>query len=157
MNRKLQLSIAVIVVIMAVVLLVFISINGNNKTNRLNEKRTEYTTELKPDQMYADPYQLHLVFEKLSGFELEDVQKNKKITYYIYNFTNESENQYKDVFLSFCEKLKENGYEQVAATADGAGYINQYELLYDDMHYMVYTECAPDKVVLSVVDYNEDV
>lgn len=157
MNKKIHLIISAIIIISAATITLFTTIQGIKNEDVLNQARIENTTKTPPTKDLADPYTIHYMFENMSGYKLKETQKNKKITYYIYDLTDKDTNQDQDVFLPFCEKLKENGYEEIAATADGAGYINQYELLYDEMHYMIYTEYAPDKVVLSVVDYNEDV
>lgn len=157
MRKKIHLIISAIIIISAATITLLTTIQDIKNGDALNQARIENTTKIPPTKDLADPYKIHYIFENMSGFKLKETQKNKKITYYIYDLTDNDTNQDQDVFLPFCEKLKENGYEEVTTSADGAGYINQYELLFDDMHYMVYTECAPDKVVLSVVDYNEDV
>lgn len=159
MSKKIQLTIATLVIMVMVTIIILTTYHDNTEViANINQERTEDTTKEAPaDPNFADPLKLHYVFEDMSGFKLKQIEKNKKITYYIYEFTNEDDNQEKDVFLDFCKELEKNGYVQVSSSADGAGYIQQYELLYQDLHFMVFTESSPDKIVLSVVDYNEEI
>lgn len=156
MNKKKQLILAAVVLALAAAGLFYMSVQDKRDPVVLNRERTEETTTEAPAPEFSDAYNLHVVFEDMSGYELKETQKNKKMTAYIYKFTSEDGNQEKDVFADFCKELSQNGYIEVSQIADGTGYRNQYELLYEDIHFMVYTESSPDKIVLSVVDYNEE-
>lgn len=157
MNKKIQLFIAAIIIVIAIIAFYFITIHNRGNSLEVNPVRTDATTYIAPDNEYTDPEELHLLFEQMSGFELDEIEANKKMIAYIYKFTNQDKNQTEDVFRDFCDKLELNGYKKISETIDGSGYMNQYELLYKNYHLMIFTESSPNKVVLSIVDYNKEV
>ncbi len=127
----------------------------DNNDNRTNTPRIIETAKSRPPEEYLDIDNLHLIFEEISSLELSETQKNKKLTTYIYQCTPTGKTQDQNVFADFGRLLEENGYKLISESADGNGYINQYELLFQEIHYMIYTESSPDKIALSVLNYNE--
>lgn len=121
-----------------------------------NKPRTTYTTEQLPDETYRNPETLHILFEKMSGLQLDNEVQEKKLTVYNYKFTPDDANQDSDIFLKFGKKLQENGYDHISETADSDGYKNQFELYYDKIHFMIYTESSPDTIKLSILNYNDN-
>ena len=121
-----------------------------------NKPRTTYTTQQLPDETYRNPETLHILFEKMSGLQLDNEVQEKKLTVYNYKFTPDDANQDSDIFLKFGKKLQENGYDHISETGDSDGYKNQFELYYDKIHFMIYTESSPDTVKLSILNYNDN-
>ena len=119
-----------------------------------NQLRTQPTTKTAPKEEFSTVDSLHKIFEEETGFCLESIEKNKKITKYIYD-ASENLNQ-QNIFLEFGKALKNNGYEQIYNQIDATGYFDQYEVLYNDLHFMVYIESSSDNITLSIIDYNED-
>ena len=66
-----------------------------------NKPRTTYTTEHLPDETYRNPETLHILFEKMSGLQLDNEVQEKKLTVYNYKFTPDDANQDSDIFLKF--------------------------------------------------------
>ena len=58
----------------------------NNEKDE-NKPRTTYTTEQLPDETYRNPETLHILFEKMSGLQLDNEVQEKKLTVYNYKFT----------------------------------------------------------------------
>ena len=150
---------AVLLIIAIIVGFIAYTIHSIKQTatneNDENKPRTTYTTEQLPDATYRNPEMLHTVFEKMSGLQLDSEIQDKKLTIYNYKFALDDANQEGDIFLDFGKELQKNGYEHISEIADENGYKNQYELYYDKIHYMVYTESSPDMVKLSVLNYND--
>ena len=66
-----------------------------------NKPRTTYTTEQLPDETYRNPETLHILFEKMSGLQLDNEVQEKKLTVYnlslihiFYNADNPKEYQF---------------------------------------------------------------
>ena len=150
-------KIAIVSIIVVAIIMIYFMLPKNDEMKSTNQPRTDETTDVSPSAEYIDLDNLHLLFEKTSNFELDNIQKDKKLTTYIYKFTSKDANQNSNVFLEFGKLLQENGYEHISEIADGTGYKNQYELLYQDIHYMIYTECSPEKIILSTIDFNEEI
>lgn len=158
MKKNVKIVVPITIIILSAACMTLWFTHSSQKiSNQINQERTKETTQTAPNTEFSDIYNLHNIFEELSGYNLKSIEKNKKITYYIYDFTNQDANQERDVFVDFGKELEKNGYDKIYEQADGNGYLNQYELLYDDIHFMVYTESSTEKVVLSVVDYHEDI
>lgn len=158
LKKNIKIIFPITIIVISAVCITILSIHSSQKiSNRINQERTKETTKTAPSTEFSDIYNLHNIFEDLSGYKLKSIEKNKKITYYIYDFTNQDANQERDVFVDFGKELEKNGYDKIYEQADGNGYLNQYELLYNNIHFMVYTESSTEKVVLSVVDYHEDI
>ena len=68
----------------------------SNEKNE-NKPRTTYTTEQLPDEAYRNPETLHILFEKMSGLQLDNEVQEKKLTVYNYKFTPDDANQDSDI------------------------------------------------------------
>lgn len=127
-------------------------------SNKKDENKPELHIQRSSSQMkhIETQKQLHMLFEKMSGLQLDNEVQEKKLTVYNYKFTPDDANQDSDIFLKFGKKLQENGYDHISETADSDGYKNQFELYYDKIHFMIYTESSPDTVKLSILNYNDN-
>lgn len=153
MSKKQILAILTVVFMAIMIILSAV----HESTTKQNRPRTENTTQDQPSEDFVKPEKLNSIFMEGSNYEIKETQKNKKMTTFLYNFNDNDSNQEQDVFREFGNILEKNGYEHILEVVDGAGYRNQYELLYNDIHVMIYTESSPEKIALSITDFNEEV
>lgn len=142
------------VIVVAASCAVVTSIHKPSTTVDINQERTSPTTSVQPLADFTNAASLCVLFEDMTNISAKTMDINKKKTTYIYDCPPDYTGVDSDIFAEFGMLLEKNGYEKIYEQYGTDYALVQYELLYDDVHLMVSTNCLPESISLDIVDYN---
>lgn len=142
------------IIVVAASCAVVMSIHKPSTTVGINLERTTPTTSVQPLADFTNAASLCALFEDMTDISAKTMDINKKKTTYIYDCPPDYTGVDSDIFVDYGLLLEQNGYEKIYEQYDTNHALVQYELLYDDVHLMVSTNCLPESITLDIIDYN---